>query len=118
MRDEKIFGIQHLLKCCAFFWGGGGALCRAFIIFGVRCHVRIFLWDTYFQNHGLNLGLILFRLGTRMGPAIEINLTWFRNSFEPFVKIGIRNLFQILIRGKFDSLEILSPNMSGVIWLR
>ena len=44
-----------------------GALCRAFITFGLRCHVRIFLWDIYFENHGLGLGLALFRLGTRVG---------------------------------------------------
>jgi hypothetical protein len=74
---------------CFFFGGGGGALCRAFIIFGVRCHVRIFLWNIYFENHGLNLRLILFRLGTRMGPTIKTNLAWFGNSSEPFVKIGI-----------------------------
>ena len=66
-RWKNCFGIQHLLKCCAFFLG---ALCCAVIIFGVRCHVRISLWGIYFGNHGLNLGLTLFRLGTRMGLVI------------------------------------------------
>ena len=75
MRDMNFFwGTQHLLKCCAHFFG---ALCRAFIIFGVRCHVRIFLWGICIENHGFNVGITLFRLGTRMGPAIKINLTWF-----------------------------------------
>ena len=45
----------------------------------VRRHVRIFLWDICFENHGLNVGFTLFRLGTRLGPAIKINLTWFGN---------------------------------------
>jgi hypothetical protein len=37
----------------------------------VRRHVRIFLWGICFENHGLNVGLALFRLGTRMGPEIK-----------------------------------------------
>ena len=87
MRDMNFFWDTIFIVMLVYFFFG--ALCRAFITFGLRCHVRIFLWDIYFENHGLGLGLALFRLGTRVGPAMKKNLTWFGNSSEPFVKIGI-----------------------------
>jgi hypothetical protein len=77
MRDVNFFWdtIFIVMLVYIFFWG---ALCRAFATFGLRCHARIFLWDVYFENHELGLGLALFRLGTRVGPVMKKNfdLAW------------------------------------------
>jgi hypothetical protein len=90
MRDVKFFFfffffLRHNIyyDACVFFLG---TLCRAFIVFGLRCHARIFFWGTYFENHGLGLGLALFRLGTRVGPAMKKNLAWFGNFSKPFLQ--------------------------------
>ena len=45
-----------------------------------------FFLDTYFENHGLGLGLALFSLGTRVGPATKQNLAWFGNFSKPFMQ--------------------------------
>jgi hypothetical protein len=74
-----------------FFWGG--VLCRAFIALGLRCYAHslfFFFYGAYFfffiiiiiyfffENHGLGLGTALFRLGTRVSPAMQknFNLPW------------------------------------------
>jgi hypothetical protein len=55
-------------------------LCRAFIALGLRCyaHSLFFLWGIFFENHGSGLGPALFRLGTRVSPAMQkdFDLSW------------------------------------------
>ena len=57
-------GAQYLL--CIFFWGTMSCI---YYFWGTLLRTH-FLWGIYFENYGLNLGLTLFRPGTRMGPEI------------------------------------------------
>jgi hypothetical protein len=74
-----------------------------FFFLGLRCHIRIFFYGTYFENYGLGLGLALFRLGIQVGPAMKKILTCLGNSSEPSVKIW--------------DLKLVSNFNSGIIWL-
>ena len=94
MRDMSFFPFffRHNIYCdaCVFF----GALCRAFIAFGLRCHTRIF-YGSYFENFGLGLGLALFRLGTQMGPAMKKNFDLSRKFFRAFREnLGFETCFK------------------------
>jgi hypothetical protein len=55
-------------------------LCRAFIALGLRCYAHSFFFSMghIFENHGSGLGPALFRLGTRVSPAMQkdFDLSW------------------------------------------
>jgi hypothetical protein len=68
-----------------------------------------FLWGIFFlllciffENHGLGLGTALFRLGTRVSPAMQknFNLPW--------------KLFQMV--GENWGLKLVKPPLSGQTW--
>jgi hypothetical protein len=77
---------MFIMMLVFFFWGGGGGvLCRAFIAllhtlsFFPMGHIFYFYYYFFFfENHGLGLGTALFRLGTRVSPAMQknFNLPW------------------------------------------
>jgi hypothetical protein len=96
-----------------YFFFGGGVLCRAFIALELRCyaHSLFFLWGIFFlllciffffENHGLGLGTALFRLGTRVSPAMQknFNLPW--------------KFFQMV--GENWGLKLVKPPLSGQTW--
>jgi hypothetical protein len=58
-----------------FFFGSDLALRKSVRPSEVRMCASFYLC---FENHGLNVGLALFRLGTRVGPAMQknFNLSW------------------------------------------
>jgi hypothetical protein len=63
--------------------------------------LSFFLWGIFFENHGLGLGPALFRLGTRVSPAMQknFNLSW--------------KFFQILCA----KLKSASHFKSRMVWL-
>jgi hypothetical protein len=97
-----------------FFWGG--VLRRAFIVLGLRCYAHslffsmghifflflLLLLYIFFENHGLGLGTALFRLGTRVSPAMQknFNLPW--------------EFFQMV--GENWGLKLVKPPLSGQTW--
>jgi hypothetical protein len=105
-----------------FFWG---VLCRAFIALGLRCYayslfsvghiffifLLLLLYTFFFENHGLGLGTALFRLGTRVGPAMQknFNLSW------KFFQIFRENLgFETCFKFQFgDSLAWMTIQVSN-----
>jgi hypothetical protein len=93
----------------------GGVLCRAFIALGSRCYAHslfsmghiffifiIIIIYIFFENHGLGLGTALFRLGTRVSPAMQKNfdLPW--------------KFFQMV--GENWGLKLVKPPLSGQTW--
>jgi hypothetical protein len=83
MRDVKFF-LRHNIYCDAcvfFFWGTVSCIYCPFFFWGcvaTYAFFFFFLWDIYFENHELGLGLALLRLGIRVGPAMkkEFDLSW------------------------------------------
>jgi hypothetical protein len=71
-----------LLRTLSFFYG-------AYLLF-------------FFENHGLGLGPALFRLGTRVSPAMQkiFNLSW--------------KFFQTV--GETWGLKLVKPPLSGRTW--
>jgi hypothetical protein len=70
-----------------YIFFGGHFVVHLLLLGCVATHAFFFfLEDTYFKNHGLGLGLALFRLGTRMGPAMKKSLAWFGNFSKPFMQ--------------------------------
>jgi hypothetical protein len=49
-----------------------------FFLWGIFFIIIIFFIYFFFENHGLGLGTALFRLGTRVNPAMQknFNLPW------------------------------------------
>jgi hypothetical protein len=85
MRDTQkkkkfFFFLRHHVyyDACVFFFGGHYVV--PLLLLGcVATHTLFFfLWGIFFENHGLGLGPALFRLGTRVGPAMQknFNLSW------------------------------------------
>jgi hypothetical protein len=102
-----IIMLVYILLLFFFFFGKGGVLCRAFIALGLRCYAHslfsmghIYLF--FFENRGLGLGPALFRLGTRVSPAMQknFNLSW--------------KFFQIV--GETWGLKLVKPPLSGRTW--
>jgi hypothetical protein len=62
----------------------------------------IYLFFFFFENHGLGLGTALFRLGTRVSPAMQknFNLPW--------------KFFQMV--GENWGLKLVKPPLSGQTW--
>jgi hypothetical protein len=103
MKDMNFFFfffLGHNIHCNAMhFFGerGGGTMSCIFCFWGTLLRTH-FLWDKFFFFFGklwvkfgiyTNLGNILIRLGTRMGPVIWTNLTWFGNSSKQFGEIEV-----------------------------
>jgi hypothetical protein len=115
MRYAKNLRRHVYYDACAFFFLGG-VLCRAFIALGLRCYVHslffygayflflllFFIYFFFFENHGLGLGTALFRLGTRVSPAMQksFNLPW--------------EFFQMV--GENWGLKLVKPPLSGQTW--
>jgi hypothetical protein len=61
-----------------------------------------FLWGIFFENHGLGLGPVLFRLGTRVSPAMQknFNLSW--------------KFFQMV--GENWGLKLVKPQLDNQTW--
>jgi hypothetical protein len=58
-RDERYeFFLGHNIYCNAvhFFFGGGGALSRAFLFLGYVATYASFMGHIFFENYGLSLG--------------------------------------------------------------
>jgi hypothetical protein len=99
-----------------FFFFFGGVLCRAFIALGSRCYAHSFfsmgayiflfllllLYIFFFENHGLGLGTALFRLGTRVSPAMQkhFNLPW--------------KFFQMVVENW--GLKLVKPQLGNQTW--
>jgi hypothetical protein len=62
----------------------------------------IYIYIFFFENHGLGLGTALFRLGTRVSPAMQknFNLPW--------------KFFQMV--GENWGLKLVKPPLSGQTW--
>ena len=127
MRDMSFFFLDTIfIVMLVYFFG---ALCRAFIAFGLRCHTRIF-YGTYFENYGLGLGPALFRLGTQMGSAMkkDFDFSWeFFRAFRENLGFETRFKFQFGDNLAWMTIQVSNwviqrfgssnPNMLGVIWL-
>jgi hypothetical protein len=99
-----------------FFFGGGGYYVVPLLLSGcVATHTLFFFYGAYiffflllllyiffFENHGLGLGTALFRLGTRVSPAMQknFNLPW--------------KFFQMV--GENWGLKLVKPPLSGQTW--
>jgi hypothetical protein len=81
------------------------ALLRTLFFFSMG-HIFFFFYYYYyiffFENHGLGLGTALFRLGTRVSPAMQknFNLPW--------------KFFQMV--GENWGLKLVKPPLSGQTW--
>jgi hypothetical protein len=90
---------MFIMMLVYFSWGGDYVVpllrCYAHSLFFFSMgHIFFFFYYYYyifffFENHGLGLGTALFRLGTRVSPAMQkhFNLPW--NSSKWSRKIGV-----------------------------
>jgi hypothetical protein len=89
-----------------------------------------FLWDIYFENHELGLGLALFRLGTQVGPAMKKNFDLSWKFFRTFSEnLGFETCFKLQFGDNLAWMTIQvsnwviqwfgssNPNTLGMIWL-
>jgi hypothetical protein len=83
-----------------------GLRCYAHSLFFSMGHIFFYFYYYYyiffFENHGLGLGTALFRLGTRVSPAMQknFNLPW--------------KFFQMV--GENWGLKLVKPPLSGQTW--
>jgi hypothetical protein len=70
---------MFIMMLVYFFLRGGDYVVPLLLLGCVATHTLFFfLWGIFFENHGLGLGPALFRLGTRVSPAMQknFNLPW------------------------------------------
>jgi hypothetical protein len=106
---------MFIMMLVYFFFGGGYYVVPLLLSGCVATHTLFFfLWGIFFlflllllyiyffENHGLGLGTALFRLGTRVSPAMQknFNLPW--------------KFFQMV--GENWGLKLVKPPLGGQTW--
>jgi hypothetical protein len=116
---------MFIMMLVHFFFGGGGYYVVPLLLSGcVATRTLFFLWGIFFifiiiiiyiffENHGLGLGTALFRLGTRVGPAMQknFNLSW--KFFQIFREnLGFETCFKFQFGDSLAWMTIQEPSKS------